>query len=284
MLLGICKSVTKVPNPNGYEQEALKFFTAISKQGASLSTDELTATNRLVQDLKGKPNPDYSTYNIWDKFNAIYPLVGSVWQSHMFNLVNPKNQDTAYRLTFYGAPSHDANGINFDGASNFALTGLLPNTGPDNFMAVYDRTPAAERISQRAYIGLGGGLTRTQLFHWQADTIYHCNGCFPGLASPMSTITPAGCVIGNRTNNTNAQTYQNGVLTADAALPFYGMSPQEYAIGGSGEGFKSARFLSPARIGFAAIGTGTGKSLTSNEIVFLNHAITAFMTQLSRDV
>ena len=48
------------------------------------------AVNNLVLDLK--------KYGLWTKMKAIYPIVGGNAWSHKFNLKDPRDVDSAYRL------------------------------------------------------------------------------------------------------------------------------------------------------------------------------------------
>ena len=62
--------------------------------------------------------------NIWSKMKAIYPLVGGTDNTHKWNLKNPTDSDPAFRLTFNGGITHDANGITSNGVNGYADTYL----------------------------------------------------------------------------------------------------------------------------------------------------------------
>jgi hypothetical protein len=76
------------------------------------------------------------------KIIALYPIVGGTASTHKFNFVNPLDTDAAYRLTFNGGFTHDANGLTGNGTNNFANTYLNTiNFGLDSFaFGVYSRT------------------------------------------------------------------------------------------------------------------------------------------------
>ena len=99
-----------------YDPDAQAFFTASGLTGAT----NLTAINNLVVALKG--------YGIWTKMKAIYPMVGGTAALHKWNLKDPQDTNAAFRLTFNGGWTHDANGITGNGTNNFANTFLIPNT------------------------------------------------------------------------------------------------------------------------------------------------------------
>jgi hypothetical protein len=98
----------------------------INAAGITDATQQL-AVNRLVLDLKGVSNPNYFTLNVWSKLKGLYPFVGGTAASHKWNLKNPVDADTAYRLTFTGTVIHDANGITGN-SSGYADTHFLADS------------------------------------------------------------------------------------------------------------------------------------------------------------
>ena len=62
--------------------------------------------------------------NIWSKMKAIYPLVGGTDSTHKWNLKDPRDLNEAFRLTFNGGITHDANGITSNGVNGYAETYL----------------------------------------------------------------------------------------------------------------------------------------------------------------
>lgn len=100
--------------PSG-DADVQAFIDAVDTAGGSLTTTEEAAINTLVSDLKSS--------GVWDKCNAIYPFVGSSATAHKFNLKDPRDLDAAFRLTFTGTWTHDANGAKSDGDdANYADT------------------------------------------------------------------------------------------------------------------------------------------------------------------
>lgn len=62
---------------------------------------------------------------LWYMFRSIYPFVGGTSTAHKFNLKDPRDLDAAFRLTFAGTPTHDANGVTWN-ASAWGDTHILP--------------------------------------------------------------------------------------------------------------------------------------------------------------
>jgi hypothetical protein len=104
-----------VGGPRLYDSDALTFFNVAG------ITDRVQrrATSQLTTDIKN--------IGIWPKMKAIYPLVGGVDTSHVFNLKDTRNQNEAYRLAFNGGWIHSTNGILPNGINGYANTFLAMN-------------------------------------------------------------------------------------------------------------------------------------------------------------
>jgi hypothetical protein len=121
-------------DPNGdspvYDANAQRFFDS------SGITDLVVkiAINNFVKQLKDSL--------LWTKFGAIYPLIGGSEATAKWNLIDPRNLDVAYRLTFYGTPVYATTGVLFPTTSDYADTHLTDAvlTYNDNAISYYSRT------------------------------------------------------------------------------------------------------------------------------------------------
>lgn len=105
-------------NLNQFDPDAGAFINATRIGGI-----EAEAINNLVNQLK--------TVNLWQFFSAIYPMVGGTAFTHKFNLVNPQDTNTAFRLNFVGGWTHNSSGAKPDGVSGtYADTFLNTDTCP----------------------------------------------------------------------------------------------------------------------------------------------------------
>jgi hypothetical protein len=87
------------PKPFVYDTDAQAFFT-----GSGITdTVQKTAINDLVIALKKD--------SLWNKFVALYPMVGGNSASTSFNLKDPRNVDAAYRITWHGSPDFKTTGV-----------------------------------------------------------------------------------------------------------------------------------------------------------------------------
>jgi hypothetical protein len=93
---------------------------------SAIITDQTQANaiNTLVTDLKSA--------GIWTKMKAIYPFVGGTASTHKFNLKDPRDLNAAYRLTFAGGGTHNADGYKGNGTTARAITYLTPSVMGQN--------------------------------------------------------------------------------------------------------------------------------------------------------
>lgn len=102
---------------NQFDPDAGAFINASGIGGI-----QAVAVNNMVNELKA--------VGLWNRFNFIYPFVGGTAESHKWNLKNPQNTDAAFRITWGGTVTHNANGITGNGSTGYGNTYLTPaNTG-----------------------------------------------------------------------------------------------------------------------------------------------------------
>jgi hypothetical protein len=121
----------------GFDPDAQAFITA----AGITNTTQQNAINTLVVDLKG--------YGIWNKMKAIYPFVGGTASTHKYNLKDPRDSDSAFRLQFFGGVTHNVNGITGNGSNGYGDTFL--NGGVLNqdsiTIASYSRTDSTSNAN-----------------------------------------------------------------------------------------------------------------------------------------
>ena len=83
----------------GIDSDSQNFLNAAMINNAQIAN----AVNNLVLDLK--------KYGLWTKMKAIYPIVGGNAWSHKFNLKDPRDVDSAYRLFFSGTWTNGLTGM-----------------------------------------------------------------------------------------------------------------------------------------------------------------------------
>jgi len=112
--------ISIMPKGSAFDPDAQLFFNAEALAGQTLTTIEKNAVNQSVLDLKA--NGLYTKMKFW------HPFVGNTPTAHKFNLINPADSNSAYRLVFSGGWSHSSLGALPNGVNAFASSFLIPNT------------------------------------------------------------------------------------------------------------------------------------------------------------
>lgn len=97
------------------DADAAAFITQIETgESIPISESDETAIDTFVKALKSN--------GFWDKFEAIYPFVGSVYDSQKYNLKNPVDSDAAYRMVPFtegtGTNTHSSMGWQTNASSD----------------------------------------------------------------------------------------------------------------------------------------------------------------------
>ena len=121
-------------NAQLYDTDAYEFLEAAQ----ITNTATRTGINNFVKNLKN--------YNLWNKISGLYPLVGGTMYSEKFNLKDPRDSDSAYRLNFntgsgyfngsvYYKTFFNDNGVIFWGSGDYADTFINAKTNLPDFSA-----------------------------------------------------------------------------------------------------------------------------------------------------
>jgi hypothetical protein len=255
-----------------YDADAQAFFTAA---GITDITQQI-ATNTFVIDLKG--------YNIWTKMIGLYPFVGGLATTHMYNLKDPRNLDAAYRLSFQGGWTHSSTGAKGGGSTNYADTFLTPNINiPGNLdfhYSVYSRTQVSAAEYEMGAINLGAGIAQT-LSIYESGTVKKSvvNGQYPTHWANVNNSNTLGFLIGTRIATNNLRLHFNGSLVATNTNNYTaGLVNLKTYLGAIN--YSGGLFSTSKEISFASVGTG----LTDTETANFYTAVQKFQTTLGRQV
>lgn len=190
------------------DPDATAFLTA----AAITDPTQSAAIEQLVVDLKAA--------SIWTKLDAIYPFVGGSAAKHKWNLKDPRDVNAAFRLSFSGGWTHDANGVTPDGSS-YADTHWSPvaeAAANDGSFGTYCRTQTA---------GVGGtpyDMGCSSALDTQASIcigLYSSGRFFPcyGTSNYNSVASSDGRAFWatNRLSSTNTEGYKNGTRVLDVS-------------------------------------------------------------------
>jgi len=259
------------------DSDATAFITAAS----ITSTTQIIAISNLVFDLKAA--------NLWNKMNAIYPIVGGTENSHKYNLKDPRDLNDAFRLSFLGGGwTHNASGMTPNGTTSYADTFLTAATSlsvSNGHLSFYSRVQSLSganieigaSINSSAIIcALAVGRSTNQSIFWWGN---QGAGTLAILSSSLST----GFFIGNQNGATAAarNIYRNASVgtaasnynnTSLGAIPSITIGARNDAAG--------VDSFSTKQCAFASIGSG----LTASEISSFNTIVEAYQTTLGRQV
>lgn len=254
-----------------YDADAKAFLTATGITDATITS----AINTLVTDLKG--------YGLWTKFNAIYPMVGGTSTTCKYNLIDPRDLDAAFRLTFNGTITYTSTGITSDGTSGYAQTHLVPNTtlSLDNtHISAYVRTVGA--TINDVEMGIQGGTDGLFIAPYYAPGLQNFRAVNSSQIGPstLGTTIPA-FYQANRISSTTSKQYRNGsILNTDAASSETLSVREIYLLSYHSTTPGSPAFISGRENAFASIGEG----MTDGEATNFYTAVQTFQTTLSRQV
>jgi len=262
------RGVPEIPAGSSTDSDAQAFIDAASITDPT----QQTAINNLVVSLKDE--------NIWTKMKLIYPFVGGTDTSHSYNLKDP----TQYQITWTTGVTHTSDGV--DGATSgtgHGDTGVTPSAlglGRDDVsMGVY--TQDGWTVNQQFPLGIYSGN--------QSITFYKA-GAIPGSLYVMindalggTDITAPNPLTGfhqaSRTQSSELSYKHNAtsittITAASAATPHVTKNLWVLAANGyTNYGYGSVTSL----IYF-------GLGLTDSELGEMNTLVTAYQTELGREI
>ncbi len=246
----------------GYDSASVTFFTAA---GITDGTQK-TAVNTLVLALKAA--------GVWSKCYAIYPFVGGTAATHKFNLKDSRDLNAAYRITWSGTVTHNANGVTGNAADGSGDTNLQSSavlTAANHGLTAYIRNNSSTNaaIANATTVGGFSGLiprSGASYFAYMADVS----------GATIANANSQGMWTAVRPNATDINNYKNGAaFGSNPALVGVGtLSTSNIIVLGGNAAY------SDFNLAFAAI----HQSLSSTEAANFYTAVQAFQTTLSRQV
>jgi hypothetical protein len=246
------------------DPDAEAFLLAAGITDATITS----AINNLVLSLKAD--------SIWTKMTALYPFVGGTASTHKFNLKNPVDSDAAFRLTFVGSPTHDANGVQGNGSSQYANTHLIPSVHLSASSAHFSKYNRTNDLSGDKIDGVIGAspLTFFQQNYSSANAVI-------GQIDSILSYTPddtRGLFTVTRTSLSLSKVFKNSTILSTSTFTISAVPPASLFLMARNAG--SPQFFNTYQAAFASYGDG----LTDSDVENLDTAVTNFQTALSRNV
>lgn len=191
-----------------YDTDADAFFAA---HGTGDSTFK-TAWNNYVVGLKSD--------SIWTKIAAVYPYFGTTAAEQKWNAKDPRDLDAAFRITWGGTKTHDANGFTGDGSSGYGNTHFTPTdfTSADSGgLAMFNKTDASSAMgydsgrsdgADAQFTGLIAEYGNGNAYGGFGTGAYNCN---------VAAGDSRGFWIMNRNGSSNTELWHDGTKVKDIA-------------------------------------------------------------------
>ena len=257
-----------------FDPDAQAFFTATGITDSTIQD----AVNTLVLDFKAS--------GVWDKLVAFYPFVGGTATTHKYNLVDPRDLDAAYRLTFAGTWTHNSSGATPNGASGtYADTHLNAQASPLSVTNghIYYYCPVSDAGAERVDVGAGnyttGGESTMPTYWTNARTYYiwYNSNVRPGVITGAQGIGSNAHFIVNKIGST-LNAWRNGTKVGTGTPTAGGTNESRtFYLGAENNGTTSYRNSNRRHAS-----TSIGEGLTDGEAVDMYDAINTFNTTLSR--
>jgi hypothetical protein len=279
-----------------YNAVVSRYFPIVSDSDAQAfivsaniqDTTQAGAINTFVIALKG--------YGLWTKFKAIYPMLGGTAASHSINLINPRNTDSAYRLSFNGAGwVHSSTGAKPNGTSDYANTFLNPSTAfadfkNNNHLSIYSRTQNPISDGWNIAVGnadvgdpLWGLAIKRPTWNVYTNPIIYDFGNYSGNGRIVTTYNDArGFWIGSTTASNSHKLYRNGTSLATSTNVASGtISNANFYIGRiNNTGGGGINYGLDNELALVTVGDGLTDAESSNFYI----AVQAYETTLGRQV
>ena len=230
--------------------------------------------------------------SLWTSLRAVYPFVGGTATTHKFNLKNPADTDVAFRMTFTGGVTHNANGVTFNGTTGysdtkFAIEDFASNTNLS--YGFYNRS-----VYNLSYSG-GTGDMGVYGLGAQAAIYGYLHRFYPaGFGQDWNTNIPKlnpsegqnyGFIAGTIRSGSEAEVYRNGISALTQTtfinnnLPSNGSS---WFLGcvNDNAGAPSAGDFTNYNYAFAYL----GDALSDAQMTNLYNRVQTFQTALGRQV
>jgi hypothetical protein len=262
--------ISSVIESTYFDADTIAFIDAAAITDAT----QQSALNTLVISLK--------TNSIWTKIKAAYPLIGGTSASHKFNLKNPLDTDAAFRLTFSGGWTHDANGITGNGLNSYANTFFKPSVQYANANSSH-LSNYCKTNSSGAYLEMGCQLPGSafKFYNFYSGTAYISLNDNTSSTSGLASGRADAMMTASRTSSTSMFVKRNNSTEITLTSTSSSLVTQNLYLGAlNNNGVISPAQYTNRTYGWFSIGDG----LTTTEATNLNLAVQQFQLTLGRQV
>ena len=250
--------------------EALKF---IDSSGITNQTEK-DAICTLVKQLKDS--------SLWTSMLAIYPFVGGTASSSKWNLVNPVNSNSAFRLDFFGGWTFASTGAKPNGINAYAITYFVPiNSWASDTSISFGYYSTTNTSATQVEMGIDAGITGTILLELNTSgTTYLRANVSWTYTTTFADANSLGFYVGSRISSTQEKCFKNGVLKATGVFnkSIFATDSRPIYLAAWNKPPSTPFYYSSKNCTFSFIANG----LTDAEIATLYNIVLAFNTTLGR--
>jgi len=255
----------------------------VSDPDAQAFLTAASITDITQRDAVNQLTISYKEEGIWTKSKVINPFVGSTAFSHKWNLKDPRNLNAAYRLSFLGGWTHDANGIQGNGTNGYADTFLNLSTDLTLNSAHYSMY-----ITNTTVSGIDMGVTNGGTGYTEEGW---CASSFSGTAYggfynqaeggvAVSNADSKGFYVSSVTSPSNSFMTKNNTTLGTTVASSIPANATIYIGAVHDANGDYPQFYSNHQFAFTSIGDG----LTNAEALTLYSIVQTFQTALGRQV
>jgi len=248
--------------------EALKF---IDSSGITNQTEK-DAICTLVKQLKDS--------SLWTSMLAIYPFVGGTASSSKWNLVNPVNSNSAFRLDFFGGWTFASTGAKPNGINAYAITYFVPfNSWASDTSISFGYYSTTNTSATQVEMGIDAGSAGNILLELNTSgTTYLRANVSGSFNTTFADANSLGFYVGSRISSTQEKVFKNGVLKATGVFTNTSNSDAPIYLAAWNTPPSTPRYYSSKNCTFSFIANG----LTDAKIATLYNIVLAFNTTLGR--
>lgn len=212
----------------------------------------------------------------WAKLDAIYPMVGGTGTTNKYNLKDPQDLDSAFRLQFLGGWTHSSNGALPNGINGYARTfwnGSVERASNDVSFGMYSRT----NVTGANYIyGAFTSSGTKRIWHNLNGNIQILDGSLITYTANPST----RLFVSRRDSTTFNQSYRDGVSLGQSFTGMIALPNLEFYFGALNNNGSTVSFYTQHEIAFGFL----GGALTNTDVGNITAAVNTFQTSLGRNV
>jgi hypothetical protein len=231
-----------------FDLDASKVIEAVRSTGVTITPAMRHYAHYLISNMKN--------IGTWQLSNSVYGFVGGTAASHKFNWKDLRDVDAAFRLTFFNSPTHNSNGVLWNGTTQYANTffnGSTSLTNTSTHLSYYTPTNNLTGIQ----VPIGAIINSTNFLQLNFTSANFLSGTIASIVSytPAST---RGFTLGTRQSINSQRVFRNGDLIASSTVSGSNVLPNAtlYLGARNNPTILSADFYSSHTASFSTIGSG----------------------------